>query len=250
MIVDAHVALDRERYTVEQAMQSLGAAKIQRAVVFAHPHASNVESLNAYVLEAARAHDLLPFFYLGGNPFTDTRPDVLEIPDDLSQYAGIRWHRWIGECIDRSGMLDENELQWATNLMESAEFEAFASAAAFYGLPVMFEESLAVTLEFVLRYPSLDVIIPHLGARSGGQTNVIQALWDAPHVYFETSLSQIEETTLSRVGTDRMLFGSGYPEGDPEAELDKIDRLPIPEDAKEGMYGDNLLSLLSAQKDS
>jgi predicted TIM-barrel fold metal-dependent hydrolase len=65
-------------------------------------------------------------------------------------------------------------------------------------------------------------------------------------VYFETSLTQIEETTLSRVGTDRILFGSGYPEGDPETELDKIDRLPIPEDAKEGMYGDNLVSLLSA----
>jgi len=246
MIVDAHVALDRERYPVERALHVLHQARIQRAVVFAHPFAANIQSLNAYVLEVANEHGLFPFYYLGGNPFTDTRPDNLEVPVELSQYAGIRWHRWIGEGVDREGALDQHELQWATNLMESAEFEAFVSAAAFHDLPVMFEESLAVTLEFVLRYPSLDVIIPHLGARSGGQTNVIQALWDAPHVYFETSLTHIEETTLSRVGTDRILFGSGYPEGDPETELDKIDRLPIPEDAKEGMYGDNLVSLLSA----
>lgn len=246
MIVDAHVALDRDRYPVERAFGVLHQAKIQRAVVFAHAYAADIESQNAYVLEVAREHGLFPFYYLGGNPFTDTRPDTLEIPSELSQYAGIRWHRWIGEDVDREGTIDQDELQWATNLMESAEFEAFASAAAYYDLPVLFEESLAVTLEFVLRYPSLDVIIPHLGARSGGQINVIQALWDAPNVYFETSLARIEETTLSRVGTDRIFFGSGYPEGDPEAELDKIDRLPIPEDAKEGMYGDNLISLLSA----
>ena len=246
MIVDAHVALDRERYPVERALPVLHQSKVQSAVIFAHAHAARIDSLNAYILEVAREHGLFPFYYLGGNPFTDTRPDTLEIPSELSQYAGIRWHRWIGEDVDREGTIDQDELQWATNLMESAEFEAFASAAAYYDLPVLFEESLAVTLEFVLRYPSLDVIIPHLGAQSGGQINVIQALWDAPNVYFETSLAQIEETTISRVGTDRIFFGSGYPEGDPETELDKIDRLPIPEDAKEGMYGDNLLSLLSA----
>ncbi len=246
MIVDAHVALDEHRYPVEAALKVLQQAKIQRAVVFPDAHAEDVEAQNVYVLEAARQHDLYPFYYIGGNPFTDTRPDRLELPDDLSQYAGIRWHRWIGEGIDRNGVLDQDELHWSTNLMESPEFEAFASAAAYYALPVMFEESLAVTVEFVLRCPSLDVIVPHLGARSGGQANVIRALWDTPNVYFETSLSQIEETTLSRVGTERILFGSGYPYGDPEAELDKIDRLSIPEEAKEGMYGDNLVSLISA----
>jgi hypothetical protein len=198
------------------------------------------------VLDTARERGFYPFYYGGGNPWTDSRPDTLDIPENIDEYSGIRWHRWVGEGIDRTGELDESELEWAVSLMESPEFEALTAAAAHYSLPVMFEESFAVTLEFVLRFPSLDIIIPHLGARNGGEARVIRSLWETPNVYFDTSLAAVDEGTFARIGTDRILFGSGYPEGDPEAELDKIDRLPISEDLKEGIYGDNLLSLLSA----
>jgi hypothetical protein len=246
MIVDAHVALDSERYPVEQAMDVLSAANVASAVVSAHPRAADLELQNQYVLRVARERDLWPFYYIGGNPYTDTRPDDLIVPTNLDEYAGIRWHRWVGDGIDRQGLLDRDELEWAVNLMESPEFEALTAASALYNLPVMFEESLSVTLEFVLRFPSLDIIIPHLGARSGGEANVLRELWDTPNVYFETSLAQLDEITLARVGSQRIFFGSGYPEGDPSAELDKIDRLPIAEEVKEGIYGDNITALLSA----
>jgi hypothetical protein len=245
MIVDAHVNLDSERYPVERALEVLEAAHIDQAVVFADPRARDLERENRYVLEVSKRYPVIPFYYVGGNPYTDTRPDRLEIPDTIADYAGIRWHRWVGEGIDRQGLLDNDELDWAINLMESAEFEALSAAAAHYNLPVLFEESFAVTLEFALRYPSLDIIIPHMGARSGGELNVVRALWDAPNVYFDTSLAPIDETTLQRISSERIFFGSGFPEGDPEAEIDKIDRLPVPEDVKEGMYGDNVLSLLT-----
>jgi predicted TIM-barrel fold metal-dependent hydrolase len=245
MIVDAHVALDSERYPVEQALQVLSAANVGKAVVSAHPRAADLERENQYVLRVSREHDLWPFYYIGGNPYTDTRPDELITPENLGDYAGICWHRWVGAGIDRQGVLDRDELEWAVNLMESPEFEALTSAAALYNLPVMFEESLSVTLEFVLRYPSLEIIIPHLGARSGGEANVLRELWDTPNVSFETSLAQIDEITLARVGSQRLFFGSGYPEGDPSAELDKIDRLPITEEVKEGIYGDNVAALLA-----
>ena len=246
MIVDAHVNLDSERFPVGRAVEVLDRSRIESAVVFADPRSRDLDAQNEYVLESARAHGLYPFYYIGGNPWTDTRPDSLQIPDNLDAYAGIRWHRWIGEGVDREGVLDRDELDWAVNLMESAEFEALASAAAHYNLPVLFEESLGVTLEFVTRYPSLDIIVPHLGGRSGGQLNALRALWHLPNSYFDTSLALLDETVLSRVGADRILFGSGYPDGDPETELDKIDRLPIPEDVKERIYGENLESLLSS----
>src|SRR5919199_772688 len=189
MLVDAHVSVDSRRFPVERALEILGAAKVQRAVIFADARSDDLDAQNRYVLEEAREHGLFPFYYLGGNPWTDTRPEILDIPDNLSDYAGIRWHRWVGEGIDREGNFDQDELDWALNLMESSEFEAFVSAAAHYSLPVIFEESFAVTLEFVLRYPSVDVIIPHLGARSGGPSNILRGLWDAPNAYFDTSLS-------------------------------------------------------------
>ena len=246
MIVDAHVAVDSERYPVETMLDVLKASRIESAIVFAEPRAGDPDYQNRYILETARQHGLYPFYYFGGNPWTDTRPDELLVPDNLNEYAGVRWHRWVGEGVDREGLLDRDEVEWAVNLLESPEFEALAAAAAHYNLPVIFEESLSVTLEFVLRFPSLDVIVPHLGARSGGESNVLREFWDKPNVYFDTSLAQLDEVTLARVGSDRILFGSGYPEGDPEAELAKIDRLPIPEDYKEGMYGDNIMSLLTA----
>jgi hypothetical protein len=246
MIVDAHVALDRERYPVEQALEMMSAANVGNAVVSAHPRAADLESQNRYVLRVARERNLWPFYYIGGNPYTDTRPDELITPVNLGDYAGIRWHRWVGTGIDRQGLLDRDELEWAVSLMESSEFEALTSAAALYNLPVMFEESLSVTLEFVLRFPSLDIIIPHLGARSGGEANVLRELWDTPNVYFETSLAQLDEITLARIGSQRIFFGSGYPEGDSTTELDKIDRLPIAEEVKEGIFGDNVSALLSA----
>jgi len=244
MIIDAHVAVDMQRYPVERVMELLAAAKIDSAVIFADARARDIDRHNAYVLEAARLHGLYPFYYLGGNPFSDTRPDELLVPDNLADYAGIRWHRWVAEAIDREGRLDRDELEWAVSLMESAEFGALVSAASVYNLPMIVEESLAITLEMVLRFPTLDFIVPHLGLQSGGQANVLQALWDQPSVYFDTSLAQLDEATLSRVGSDRILFGSGFPEGDPETEVNKIDSLPLSEDVKEGIYGDNLQSLL------
>jgi hypothetical protein len=246
MIVDAHVSLDRDRFPVERALQILESANVRSAVVFADARAREHDEQNRYVLAAARSNGLYPFYYLGGNPYTDTRPEELYLPDDLEEYAGIRWHRYIAEGLDRQGLLDEAELEWAISLMESPEFEAVAAAAAHYNLPIIFEESFSVTLEFALRFPSLDIIVPHLGARSGGESNVMRALWDRTNVYFDTSLAQLDETVLSSVGADRILFGSGLPEGDPSTELDKIDRLPAPESAKEGIFGDNLVSLLSA----
>lgn len=245
MIVDANVSLDRDRLPVERALDVLRGAGIRRAVVFADARARDLADQNRYVLDASRQRDLYPFYYVGGNPWTDTRPEYLEVPDALADYAGIRWHRWIGSGIDREGTFDQDELEWAVSLMESAEFEAFMAAAAHYNLPVIFEESFAVTIEFVTRYPSLDILVPHLGARSGGQANILRALWDKPNVYFDTSLAFLDETVLARLGTERIFFGSGFPYGDPESELDKIDRLPISEDVKEGIYGDNLVSLLT-----
>jgi Tat protein secretion system quality control protein TatD with DNase activity len=245
MIVDAHASLDRVKYPVERLLKTMRASHIGNAVVFADANARNIEEQNEYVLRVAREHSLIPFYYIGGNPHTDTRPDSIPLPDHFDEYAGVRWHRWVGEDVDRDGRLDRDELDWAIALMESAEFEAFAAAAAHYDLPVIVEESLAVTVEMVLRYPSLDFIIPHLGSRNGGEANVIRALWDTPNAYFTTSLGVLDETILQTVASDRLFFSSGFPYGDPEAEVDKIDRMPIPEDVKEAIYGENVLSLLS-----
>lgn len=245
MIVDAHVSVDEVRFPVERVLDVLGRSHINRAVIFNDARAADLEKGNEYVLREAHEHNLYPFYYVGGNPWTDTRPDELTVPDNIGDYAGIRWHRWIGAGVDREGRLDRDELEWAVGLMESAEFEAVVAASAHYDLPILFEESFAVTLEFVQRYPSLDIIVPHLGARSGGEANILRAMWDQPNVYFDTSLALLDEAILARLGSDRIFFGSAFPYGDPEHELDKVDRLELADEVKEGIFGDNLALLLA-----
>ena len=247
MVVDAHVSVDPAHFPVERAAEILREAHVASAVVFADARSADIDATNAYILERASDLGFYPFYYLGGNPWTDTRPDRLTLPDTIGDYVGIRWHRWIGEGIDREGLLDDSELDWAIGLMESAEFEAVVSAAAHYSLPIIFEESFAVTLEFVLRYPDLDIIVPYLGARSGGELRVVRALWDVANVYFDTSLVAIDDLALSRIGPHRLVYGSALPEGDPDVELDKIDRLQISDSDKEAIYGENLLSLLGQE---
>jgi uncharacterized protein len=244
MVIDSHVRVDKDRYPIERALLALGEAKIGSAVIFADARAENIDAQNSYVLDVAGRHGLYPFYYLGGNPWTDSRPDELMVPDSLTDFAGIRWHRWVGSGIDRTGRLDRDELDWAIALMDSPDFEALMAAAVHYGMPVVFEESLGVTVEFVARYPSLDVIIPHLGARSGGELNVLRTLWDAVNVYFDASLTRVEEAMLNRLGSERILFGSSFPEGDPEREIGKIDDLTVSDEVKERIFGENLASLL------
>jgi predicted TIM-barrel fold metal-dependent hydrolase len=65
-------------------------------------------------------------------------------------------------------------------------------------------------------------------------------------VYFDSSLTRIPETTLARLGSERILFGSGFPEGDPDLELEKIEQLPVSDEVKEEIFGENVLSLLGS----
>jgi hypothetical protein len=249
VIADAHVAVDSRRYPADAAVEILRADNIRQAVIFADSRAEDLERENRYVLEAARRFGLIPFLYIGGNPYTDTRPAELELPSDLDAYAGIRWHRWIGESPDRHGRVDLNELDWAVSLFESAEFEAVMSAAAHYDMPVIVEESFAVTVELVRRYPSVDFIVPHMGAGNGGEETILKAFWDTPNVYFDTSLAIIDDAWLSRIGIERILFASGYPYGDPDHELEKIESLDVSDEIKEDIFGNNLLRLLHREDD-
>lgn len=244
MIIDAHINVDSDRFGLDVVLPVLARSHIGSAVIFADPHSEDLDRQNRYVLDEGIRHDLYPFYYLGGNPWTDTRPDILELPDNIGDYCGFRWHRWIGEAVDMAGIPNRAELEWAVGLMETPEFESFVAAAAHYRMPVVFEESLSVTVEFATRYPVLDIIVPHMGLESGGEANVLRALWDVPNVYFGTSRALMSESTFARLGTERIIFGSGYPYGDPEVEVDKIDKLPIPDEAKEDILGDTLLSLL------
>jgi len=92
------------------------------------------------------------------------------------------------------------------------------------------------------------VIIPHLGGLNGGYDAIKDAgLWDNPDVYADTALASSFEILdyIENFGHERIMFGSDFPFGDPESEMNKILNLKINDIIKKAVLSENITRLLS-----
>ena len=115
-------------------------------------------------------------------------------------------------------------------------------------MPVVLEEEFKNTVRFLDEIASgIPVIIPHMGFLNGGYTSIDnKGIWSYKNVYADTSLAPREDILhyINKYGTDKIFFGSDFPFGSPKDELEKIMRLPIPENDIEAIVGGNLKRLL------
>ncbi len=153
--------------------------------------------------------------------------------EDLGpEYVAIKWHRHP----------DEPEYDY-----RSPRCREFLEKARARGLPILLEESLENTLFFLERLaPDLPVIIPHLGALSGGYRALDAAVvWSRPLVYADMAVAGLPEIRdyLRRYGSERLMFGSDYPFSRPDTELAKILGLGLPEERTRAILGDNFRRL-------
>jgi len=198
-IIDDHIHCGNNRRTkffdLEDVKQDLAEANAQGAVIFAFPediyriestHESRMKA-NEYVLEASKTNDtiLYPFYFVWNDYI---------IPDNLSDYAGIKWHRhW-----------DEPKYDY-----DNPKCDAILEAMKELELPVVLEEEYEYTLRFVNENPELNVIIPHMGFLNGGYDKM-SAFFSKPNVYFDTGTAILDavKNVLYNVGAERVLFGS------------------------------------------
>ncbi|MCX7822750.1 MAG: amidohydrolase [Syntrophobacterales bacterium] len=116
-------------------------------------------------------------------------------------------------------------------------------------LPVILEEEFTETVSFIKeRARGVTIIIPHLGLLNGGY-NLIkrEGLWDLPNVYADTALADVStiKDYIRYYGTERLIFGSDFPFGDPKRELRKIIELKeISEEERERILGGNILRII------
>lgn len=180
-----------------------------------------------YLLELASSiKDFIvyPFLFV----WNDFRHEELE-----RGFLGIKWHRHPEE--PRYNYHDRRCAQMIDEIRKRA-------------LPVVLEEEFYETVSFIKeRAKGVKVIIPHLGLLNGGYGNIKrEGLWEIPDVYADTALA--DRTTIrdyiKNYGTERLLFGSDFPFGDPKRELGKIIELQISEEEKEKILGKNILALM------
>ncbi len=245
-IIDAHVHIGRYHLPIEHIDKLLKREGISRAVVFADPESDVMVDDSTYVLEAAERFGYYPFYYYGGNAYSGQRPyDRLPVPDKLNQYRGIKWHCWFSPAHD--GGLHYSypiNMDDVRRQMDAPDFQAVMTAIRSLKFAMTFEEHFEVTKEFVRRYPDVRLIIPHMGMLNGGQERVQAEFRDYPHIHFDTSLGQVNEAIVQKLGASRLLYGCDYPYGMPGDNLRRVQRLPIGQEEKEQMLGENVRRLL------
>ncbi len=243
-IIDGHVHIGRSHLPLEQVNEVLAKAGADRAVVFADPESSNIPDDNNYVLEVIGKSDHIPYFYIGGNAYSTSRP-FPELPDPkiLEPYKGIKWHCWFTPGHDFGGTrLGMSEEQIEHSLTEP-RMAALMGRVREMGIPVNFEEHFDITVRFVELYPEVNVIIPHMGGLNGGTERILSALRFKENVFYDISLAGLSPEMVSSMGAEKFICGSDYPYGSPAWTIDRLRNMRISDDNKRAIFAGNVLRL-------
>jgi predicted TIM-barrel fold metal-dependent hydrolase len=239
-IIDNHIHCGNnihKSFTLTDIKRDLAEAGAQGAVIFAFPEDMyRIEDspewrirANSYVLDVSRraAKSLYPFYFVWNDYI---------IPENLSDYAGIKWHRhWNEPRYDYDDPRCHEILESISDL----------------NLPVLIEEEYADTVRFVRGNPELKIIIPHMGNLNGGYDKM-DAFFDNPNVHFGTSTASLNaiERVLGNVGAERVIFGSDVSGtrlpffNFTKVELAKVLQLDLDEKSKARIFSENIESLI------
>jgi len=243
-IIDSHIHCGKG-HPYETIAPLLGTAGIEGACVFApvgeiydrfDPNfqdtsewQSKRKAANHYLFNLAQSmQGIFPYLFVW-NDF-----DVEELS---LGYKGIKWH-----CHEGEPPYNYSDKRCRGLIEKIAELN----------LPIVFEESYYNTVNFITTLaPDAIVIIPHLGWLNGGFAALdASGIWKKENVYADSSLASPHEIEvfLRKYGADKLLFGSDFPFGLPESELQKILSLYLSETDKEKILGLNIQRLLGLQR--
>lgn len=241
-IIDNHIHCGNnihKSFTLADIRQNLSEAGAHGAVIFAFPEDMyRIENsrewrikANNYVLEVAR-RSIYPFYFVWNDYI---------IPDNLGDYAGIKWHRhWNEPRYDYDDPRCHEILKLINDL----------------NLPVLIEEEYDDTVRFVKGNPELKIIIPHTGNLNGGNDRM-DIFFDNPNVYFDTSTASLDniKRVLDNVGAGRLIFGSDVSGtrmpfyNFTKVELAKLLQLDLDEQSKSRIFSENIESLIPKKFD-
>lgn len=180
---------------------------------------------NQYLLDVQQTHENIFSYYFVWNDF---RKDELK-----KGYRAIKWHR------------HEYEPVYHYN---DPLCEAFLQEVYRLRLPIVLEESFDNTRSFIKRVNGrTPIIIPHMGGLNGSFSTLFRSgIWDNDSIFADTALATGTEikTFLDRYGSDRLLFGSDFPFGNPGSELQEVVRLNLEKKDFENIVCNNILRLL------
>lgn len=180
---------------------------------------------NRYVLDIQAQNPHFFAYYFVWNDFNTN--------ELKNGYKAVKWHR--------------HDYEPEYNY-DDPRCESFLQEVYHLKLPIVLEESFKNTLYFIERVNKrTPIIIPHMGGLNGGFSSLFKAgVWDNETVYADTALASGYEmkTFLDRYGSERLLFGSDFPFGNPGNELQEVLRLNLGKEDLENVVSRNVMRLL------
>jgi len=231
IIIDSHVhwgpsvTLGME-VTTQMILHEQEESGVTHVIILPFPSTAIVSNdINVQLLDETRkVSHFIPYFYI--------RENFSPIPPG---YYGGKWH-WMRGWQDTESNYD---------VLEDPELPGLVGKLQSSGKPIIFEEELDFTLQFVDRFPDLKLIIPHLGMLGGNPLDFLRHLKNKDNIYFDTALGQkstIQEF-VKTLGPERVIFGSDIPFGSMENELSKVQTLSLSDADKERILYKNILEL-------
>jgi predicted TIM-barrel fold metal-dependent hydrolase len=122
-----------------------------------------------------------------------------------------------------------------------------------FGIPILYHPSRVARFEEIaLAYPTVDLILAHLGSDLSMDYRehfaAIAMAQKHPNVYLDTSTvvpTRYIEKAVQEVPAEKIVFGSDEPEVDTRLEIFKIRVLKLPGEKAEAILGGNMARLLS-----
>lgn len=248
-VLDFHTHLGKDKdgteLSIDQLLKSMEEAGITDSVVFPlNERDTTVEDASLQLaklqlVKQSKGHSFYPFFRFDPKNMTPERLKEL-----LNGFYGVKLH-------PRSQDFDPLDRRFF------GLYEVISAS----GKPVLFHaryESVPDTPDQVNpnsnpgrisklaeEFPDLALVIGHFGNLSG---YVLEMMKKYPRIYLETSIAgstpQLIEVIASRVGVERILFGSDIPYSDQLIERMKIDRSNLRPADKEKILYHNAAQLL------
>jgi len=219
-------------------------ARVDRAVVFAPLWEGgsfvdpNYTQANAAVGKAAAAFPdrLIGFVRVNPNFGKEAEEDVERSLSGRGMQGMMLHPDW--ECFYPNDSSVHRLLELAQRFNVTVAFHSGESDYYGHSGPAHF-------LTLARRFPRLNIILKHMGYRLA--EDAIAVARECPNIYLETAGTFTSNVlkAITRLGADRVIFGSDTPYHSPKVESMKISHLPTVSDAdKRKVLGENLARLL------
>ena len=236
LIIDSHshwgpsITLGTD-VTTGELQRQMKASGIDYVAIIPFPStAIENNNINLRILEESkRAGEFIPYHYIRENYDEDGFDPIPEA------YCGGKWH-WMRGWQDSASNYKVLADKLLPGLIKSIGEK---------GKPVIFEEELRFTEQFIEMAGGVTLIIPHLGMLGGNPHDFLERFKNKDNVYFDTALGSRDTIYdfVKTIGPERVLFGSDVPFGSMKSELSKVMSLPIPNDDKALILSDNFIRL-------